>query len=230
MKHQRLQSLRGLGIRQSCGWPRERARLLSCSVVRNDIRYPHGVPAFPISPPKTPLRPRPLPAYKDVRPNTSRNVLVFITICGAWTIAALAAINYERFASPVTASTLHEVRKSPQARALLGSDIKHRSMHPAYQGWYRYDGWFRQPWITGSIQLTKGTIDVAYDVKGTGKSRNISLTHITEAEGRVHFASTRPDKFSKWEITEWTVTSYADGRVVSLLDEEHAVPLPEEMT
>jgi hypothetical protein len=102
-------------------------------------------------------------------------------------------------------------------------------MHPAYQGWYRYDGWFRQPWITGSIQLTKGTIDVAYDVKGTGKS-HISLTHTTEAEGRVHFASTRPDKFSKWEITEWTVTSYADGRVVSLLDEEHAVPLPEEMT
>jgi hypothetical protein len=40
----------------------------------------------------------------------------------------------------------------------------------------------------------------------------------------------RPDKFSKWEIVEWTVKSYADGREVSLLDEKHAIPLPEENT
>jgi hypothetical protein len=132
-----------------------------------DIRFPHGVPAFPISPPKQ-YKTRPLPAYRDVRPNTTRNIIVFLSICGAWTVAAMMAINYERFASPVTASTLHEVRKSPKARELLGKDIQHRCMHPAYKGWYRYDGWFRQPWISGSIQLTKGTIDVAYDVKGSG--------------------------------------------------------------
>jgi hypothetical protein len=52
----------------------------------------------------------------------------------------------------------------------------------------------------------------------------------TDAEGRMHFASMRPDKFSKWEIVEWTVKSYADGREVSLLDEKHAIPLPEENT
>jgi hypothetical protein len=46
----------------------------------------------------------------------------------------------------------------------------------------------------------------------------------------MHFVSKRHDKFSKWEIVEWTVESYADGRVVSLLDEEHAIPLPEETT
>jgi Cytochrome oxidase complex assembly protein 1 len=153
-------------------------RLFNSSALRNDIRFPHGVPAFPISPSKSTPRPRPLPAYKDVRPNTARNVMVFLAICGGWTIAALAAINYERFASPVTASTLHEVRKSPQARALLGTDIQHRSMHPEYKGWYRYDGWFRQPWISGTIQLTKGTIDIAYDVKGSGATRVYKqLTH-----------------------------------------------------
>ena len=119
-------------------------------------------------------KPRPLPAYRDIRPNTARNIVIFLSICGAWTIAALLAINYERFASPVTASTLHEVRKSPQAAALLGTDIQHRSMHPAYKGWYRYDGWFRQPWISGSIQLTKGIIDIGYDVKGSGKPKSIS--------------------------------------------------------
>src|SRR5579859_4387347 len=143
-------------------------RLFCSSFPRYDIRYPHGVPAFPISPPKAQTRPRPLPAYRDVRPNTTRNIVIFLSICGAWTVAALMAINYERFASPVTASTLHEVRKSPRAAELLGKDIQHRCMHPGYKGWYRYDGWFRQPWITGSIQLTKGTIDVAYDVKGSG--------------------------------------------------------------
>lgn len=142
-------------------------RLFCSSFPRHDIRYPYGVPAFPISPPKAHAKPRQLPAYRDVRPNTTRNIAIFLTICGAWTVAALMAINYERFASPVTASTLHEVRKSPRAAELLGKDIQHRCMHPDYNGWYRYDGWFRQPWITGFIQLTKGRIDVAYDVKGS---------------------------------------------------------------
>ena len=147
----------------------QQIRPLTTSFPRLDTRYPYGVPAFPVSPPKMRPTPRPLPAYRDVRPNTTRNIIVFFSICGAWTIAALIAINYERFASPVTASTLHEVRKSPQAAAMLGKDIQHRSMHPDYKGWYRYDGWFRQPWISGSIQLTKGTIDIGYDVKGSGK-------------------------------------------------------------
>jgi len=160
-----MRSRRGLQIRRlGC----QQSRSFIYSIPRYEVRFPHGVPAFPISPPKMQSRPRQLPAYKDVRPNTTRNVVIFLSICGAWTIAGLLAINYERFASPVTASTLHEVRKSPKAAALLGRDIQHRSMHPAYKGFYRYDGWFRQPWIFGSIQLTKGVIDIAYDVKGSG--------------------------------------------------------------
>jgi hypothetical protein len=46
----------------------------------------------------------------------------------------------------------------------------------------------------------------------------------------VHFVSSRPDKFSKWEIVEWTVKSYATGKVVSLLSEDHDVPVPDENT
>ena len=46
----------------------------------------------------------------------------------------------------------------------------------------------------------------------------------------MHFVSSRPDKFSKWEIVEWTVKSYATGKVVSLLEEDHAIPVPEETT
>ena len=144
-------------------------RSFTSSYPKPNIRFPYGVPAFPISP-KMRTQQRPLPAYKDVRPNTTRNILIFISICGAWVIGAQVAINYERFSSPVTASTLHEVRKSPAAAELLGKDIQHRSMNPSYKGWYQYDGWFRQPWISGSIQLTKGKIDIAYDVKGTGHS------------------------------------------------------------
>ena len=44
----------------------------------------------------------------------------------------------------------------------------------------------------------------------------------------MHFVSSRADKMAKWEIVEWTVTSYLDGRSVSLLDEHHTVPLPED--
>lgn len=33
---------------------------------------------------------------------------------------------------------------------------------------------------------------------------------------------------SKWEIVEWTVKSYLDGSIVSLLEEDHAIPVPEE--
>lgn len=152
---------------QRCVVIHHQMRLFAVSNSRSDIRFPHGVPAFPISPPKSQTR-RPLPSYKDVRPNTARNVAIFLSICGAWTIASLLAINYGRFVSPITASTLHEVRKSPEAAALLGTDIQHKTMHPAYRGWSRYDGWFRQPWVSGSIQLTKGRIDIAYDVKGSG--------------------------------------------------------------
>ena len=46
----------------------------------------------------------------------------------------------------------------------------------------------------------------------------------------MHFVSARPDKFSKWEIVEWTVTSYANGNVVSLMSEDHEIPVPEEDT
>ena len=175
------------------------SRPFTLSSSRRNIRFPHGVPAFPISP-KLHAVPRELPAYNDVRPKTVRNIVIFLSICGAWTIAGILAINYERFASPVTASTLHEVRKSPQATALLGRDIQHRSMHPAYKGWYRYDGWFRQPWVSGSIQLTKGKIDIAYDVKGS--SIHLPLTDlanfqrvkdecILSAQGLTNFQSGR---------------------------------------
>ena len=196
------------------------------SPLRN-ARFPHGVPAFPI-PSRFQRQPRPLPAYSDIRPKTGRNVAIFLCLCGAWTIGSLVAINYERFASPVTVSTLHEVRKSSKANALLGDDIQHRSMHPEYKGLYRYDGWFRQPWISGFIQLTKGIIDLSYDVKGSRKTACLTIIDALDAEGRVHFVSSRPDKFSRWEINEWTVTSYATGEIVSLLDEEHPVPVPEE--
>ena len=149
----------------SFGTQTQTFRPLSSSALSHNSQNPYGVPAFPVVQPK---RTRPLPTYGDIRPKTTRNLIVFVSICGAWVVAAMIALNYERFASPVTASTLHEVRKSPQAKALLGSDIQHKCIHPEYKGWYKYDGWLRQPWITGSINLTKGKIDIAYDVKGTG--------------------------------------------------------------
>lgn len=167
MRRVQVPTLFGKLLKCQLGYNSRSFRSCAC---HHDIKYPHGVPAFPISPPKAHAAPRPLPTYQDVRPKTTRNIVIFLSICGAWSIAALMAINYERFASPVTASTLHEVRKSPRAVELLGSDIQHRSMHPSYKGWYHYDGWFRQPWITGSIQLTKGTIDIAYDVKGSSNA------------------------------------------------------------
>jgi len=204
-----------------------RCSFSTLSPLRN-ARFPHGVPAFPIPPSRFQRQPRPLPTYSDIRPKTGRNIAIFLCLCGAWAIGSLVAINYERFASPVTASTLHEVRKSSKAIALLGDDIQHRSMHPEYKGLYRYDGWFRQPWILGSIQLTKGVIDISYDVKGSSKTVCPTAADALEAEGRVHFLSSRPDKFSRWEINEWTVTSYVTGEIVSLLDEGHPVPVPEE--
>ena len=145
-------------------------RRLTYSRPQNNIKYPLGVPAFPISPPKA-VKQRPLPSYSDVRPKRLRNFGIFLGICGVWLIAASMAINYERFSSPITSSTLHAVRKSPQVAALLGKDIQHRSMHPDYAGWYRYDGWFRQPWVRGWINLSKGSIDVSYSVKGSRKHR-----------------------------------------------------------
>jgi cytochrome c oxidase assembly factor 1 len=127
-------------------------------------------PTFSISTKRFQRQPRPLPAYSDVRPKTGRNTAIFLCLCGAWAIGSIVAINYERSVSPVTASVLHEVRKSSKANELLGNDIQHRASHPEYRRLSRFDSWMGQPWISGSIQLTKGVIDISFDVKGSSRT------------------------------------------------------------
>jgi hypothetical protein len=167
-----------LSLRSRISWSVR--RLTYSQPQKENIRFPLGVPAFPISPPKN-VKQRPLPSYGDVRPKRLRNFGIFLGVCGMWFVAGSMALNYERFSSPVTASTLHAVRKSPQVAMLLGEDIQHRSKHPNYKGWYRYDGWFRQPWVKGWINLSKGSIDVSYNVKGSRKYR--LMTRLTISGG-----------------------------------------------
>jgi Cytochrome oxidase complex assembly protein 1 len=44
----------------------------------------------------------------------------------------------------------------------------------------------------------------------------------------VHFVCKRPSKFAKWEVEEWSVTSFATGEKVSLLEEGHEVVIEDE--
>ncbi|KAI5288844.1 hypothetical protein KEM52_001005 [Ascosphaera acerosa] len=107
----------------------------------------------------------------------------------------------------------NDLRVHPRARALLGDEIYFAS---------------NTPWIRGQINQLHGRIDISFWVKGT------------RAQGRVRFASHRPerlglvgaaasflndccreraaDRSPQFQTDRWDLVM-ADGTVVSLLDE-----------
>lgn len=115
---------------------------------------------------------------------------------GLMTLASLAIFNYQRSSSPVVASTLYALRTSPAAREVLGDEI-----------------YFAQsiPWISGSMNQLRGTIDISFRVRGTA------------GEGLMRFASFRPGARGVFETTEWSLTM-TDGRFLDLLEAEGGDP------
>lgn len=105
-------------------------------------------------------------------------------------MSSLAIFNYQKWSSPVVASTLYALRTNKKAREILGDEIyfKHQI-----------------PWISGEMNQLRGRIDISFSVKGTRGS------------GVMRFASVRPSARAMFETTEWSLET-PDGVRIDLLD------------
>jgi cytochrome c oxidase assembly factor 1 len=104
--------------------------------------------------------------------------------------ASVAIFNYQKYSSPVIASTLYSLRTSAKAREYLGDEI-----------YFKY----KIPWISGEMNQLHGRIDISFPVKGT---RN---------EAVMRFSSRRPNSKGLFETFEWSLQT-PDGRKIDLLE------------
>lgn len=111
-------------------------------------------------------------------------------------LSSLAIFNYQKLSSPTVSSTLYALRTSRKAREYLGDEI-----------------YFAQqiPWISGTMNQLRGTIDISFRVKG---SKN---------EGVMRFVSFRPGPKAMFETVEWSLET-KDGETIDLLMAEGGDP------
>ncbi|KAL4077053.1 cytochrome oxidase complex assembly protein 1-domain-containing protein [Scleroderma yunnanense] len=101
-------------------------------------------------------------------------LLAFATVgVTGWAVFLLFATNQERLASSVVKQITQTVRENEELRDVLGDAIR---PEPA---WY-LNG---DPWISGSINLPAGHVDVSFRLKGHRSSGTLYFTSIRKAKG-----------------------------------------------
>ncbi|AWU75889.1 hypothetical protein CAS74_004637 [Pichia kudriavzevii] len=124
----------------------------------------------------------------DPRPKQRfQSALAFVVFAVGMTAACAGIFNYEKTSSPIMNATMYFLRRSKDARELLGRKIT-------------YDGMI--PWIHGEVNTMKGVVDCYTYISGDKASAKMIL----KAE---------KDSQDRFVIREWTLTS-DDGRVVDL--------------
>ncbi|KAK7204452.1 cytochrome oxidase complex assembly protein 1-domain-containing protein [Myxozyma melibiosi] len=189
------------------------ARAASCSSYRGltGIISSSSASRYSTSTPTPPTSPSSVPPLKrmdrskvkitvdtelpDVRP--PRLVLHYTIFFAVIAVASLGFFNYGRQQSPLVASALYSARRSPSATEALGSNIRFRDSFP---------------WISGSIDLLKGYVEVSFSVIG---SKGVPAT--------LHFKSTRKHKREQFVMEAWELV-FDDGRTINLLEEDDEEP------
>ncbi|WVQ83601.1 hypothetical protein IAT38_005742 [Cryptococcus sp. DSM 104549] len=147
-----------------------------------------------------PSRPRMMyerPGGRDLP--KARSVIPFVLGLGllglGWGIFVLQATNAERLASSVTKQVSFQLRNSHEVVAMLGENVT------------LVDNWWslNQPWISGTINLMQGRVDLSFRIKGD------------KAYATVYFTSIRPQEYGSWRIVRYKVIR-DDGEVVRLED------------
>ena len=106
--------------------------------------------------------------------------VTFLLYLGVIYISAELIFNYERMNNTSVNNSLLELRRDPEARKLLGSNIKLYGLYP---------------WIYGEIQQVKGNVDIWFKVTGN-----------TGRVGVVKFKAMRELNELNFVITEWKMT------------------------
>ncbi|KAK4687627.1 cytochrome c oxidase assembly factor 1, partial [Tremellales sp. Uapishka_1] len=112
---------------------------------------------------------------------------------GAWGLFLLHATNSERTASSVMRQVTFQLRNSSEVAAVLGENVR------------LADNWwgFGEPWVSGTINLMQGRVDLKFRIKGSKDS------------GTVYFTSIRPHTEGAWRIVRYKVIADS-GDVVRL--------------
>nr|XP_019012145.1 uncharacterized protein I206_02988 [Kwoniella pini CBS 10737]OCF50926.1 hypothetical protein I206_02988 [Kwoniella pini CBS 10737] len=149
---------------------------------------------------KGPSRPRLIyerPGDKDLPKIT--NKLPYVIALGllglGWGLFLLHATNAERLSSSVLRQVTFQLRNSKEAIAVLGENVR------LVENWWA----LRQPWISGTINLMQGRVDLSFRVKGD------------KCAGTVYFTSIRPQEQGAWRIGKLLTSSYIDQTSLILL-------------
>ncbi|WVR03878.1 hypothetical protein IAU60_000877 [Kwoniella sp. DSM 27419] len=114
-----------------------------------------------------------------------------------WGLFLLHATNQERLASSVLRQVTFQLRNSKEVIALLGEHIK------LQENWWALG----QPWISGTINLMQGRVDLSFRIRGD------------RGAGTVYFTSIRPQEKGAWRIVRYKIIA-DDGEVLRLEDLE----------
>ncbi|KIM32420.1 hypothetical protein M408DRAFT_63327 [Serendipita vermifera MAFF 305830] len=143
-----------------------------------------------------PIHPRPTPV-KEL-PKTAVTWILGAAFCGlsGWGVFLLYATNLERLSSSVTRQVISNLKQSEQVQAVLGTPLE---LPPAFL--------FGDPWISGSVNMPAGHVDLSFRVQGP------------RTGGTVYFTSVRKDKGLPFTILRFKIIT-DDGETIHLVDEK----------
>ncbi|KAG8836346.1 hypothetical protein FRC17_005632 [Serendipita sp. 399] len=144
-----------------------------------------------------PIHPRPLPKKDLPEPKRYRRTgIVVAAVLGfaGWGAFLLYATNLERLSSSVTVHIISQLKNSQALQAVLGTPVK---LSPMFG--------FGDPWISGSINIPAGHVDLSFRIQGP------------KMGGTVYFTSIRKEKGHHFTILRFKVIA-DNGETISLMD------------
>ncbi|KAI0284579.1 cytochrome oxidase complex assembly protein 1-domain-containing protein [Russula aff. rugulosa BPL654] len=115
-------------------------------------------------------QPRDLPPYRRAWPG-------ILAICvggvGVWAAFLAYAANQERLSSSAMRRVLSELRESEDVHTVLGDAVRPEPT------WYLNGS----PWVSGSVKMLQGNIDVSFRVKGHKGAGTVYFTSIRRERG-----------------------------------------------
>jgi len=115
-------------------------------------------------------QPRDLPPYRRAWPGL---LAVCVAGVGGWAAFLAYAANQERLSSSAMRRVIGELRGSEDVRAVLGDAVRPEPT------WYLNGN----PWVSGSVKMLQGNIDISFRVKGHKGAGTVYFTSIRRARG-----------------------------------------------
>ncbi|EIM89571.1 DUF1783-domain-containing protein [Stereum hirsutum FP-91666 SS1] len=133
---------------------------------------------------------RDLPPYRRVWPT-----LLLLSTAGVsvWAVFLTYMANQERLSTSVMKRIVTTIKNSEEVREVLGEAVR---LEPTW--WLNGD-----PWVTGSVSMLQGSVDLSFRVKGH------------KGSGTLYFTSIRKGKGEPWTILRFKIIA-DNGQVLHI--------------